>query len=388
MRFCKAVIAGLALKVRREQEAKIHSQLHSNLHTLTLLFPPSDDFRRVFVRDMFVKNNKAAFHHVVYYLLSVLEPDLIKTKITSWPLFSPKQEAQFRGEVMKYVNELNGVYEFANVPLLMTSHLISPGGYKFARFMLKLSQLVMTVVLQKDLNVKVTFLYPLKANKNAQIAKNNLQRLKQKTRQIERETVLLYAECDEYVKWARCEAKKIVEEKKIVKEKLKNHQKTIEKNLKINSIETKTLTDTSFFILAKCLLVEELKSFLFAKEIVLNFNETTRTRILCADAKLNLVVYFATFGKFLATIRLQKPHFSSYDLDSALETASKTNNWLLMLCKVFEEVREKTGRLSGVVEGVLVVNKGSFVCEKNDVLDSNEVLAVPLEDLSPKKIVV
>lgn len=360
----------MALKARREQESKIHAQLHSNLHALTLLSPPSDDFRRVFVKDMFVKNNKAAFQQVVYYLLSMLDPEGVKTKIPSWPIYSPKQEAQFRGEVMKYVNELNVLYEFANVPLIMTSHLISPGGYKFAKFVLKLSQLVMSVVLQRDLEVKITFLYPLKSSKNPEIARNSLGRLKQKSRVIEREVVQTYVNCDLYVKWAHCEAKKIVDEKKAVREKLKDLKYTSNTTISPhNSFDLAAITKKlaySSSILSLCLQVEELKSYLFANEIVLKHS----------DSELNLVEYFTMLSTFLATIRLQKPYFSSYYLKGALETTSKTNTWLLMMCKVFEEVKEKSVRLSEVVEGAMV-RKGGSVCTYNDG-DSNEVLAVPL----------
>ena len=60
--------------------------------------------------------------------------ELLKQKVPTWPLYDVRSENEFRNEVMKYVNELNTIHEDANIPNIATSHLITPGGFKFIKF--------------------------------------------------------------------------------------------------------------------------------------------------------------------------------------------------------------------------------------------------------------
>lgn len=129
------------LKNQREIESDIHEQLYTNILILTFEYPTTKEFNTYFKKDMFVKNNKAAFQHIVHFLLNVLDPQLFKQKII-WPILDGKMETQFRNEVMKFINELNTSNKETGIPLIMTSHLISPGGYKFAEFIFRLSQFV------------------------------------------------------------------------------------------------------------------------------------------------------------------------------------------------------------------------------------------------------
>ncbi|GJQ81882.1 hypothetical protein Trydic_g9907 [Trypoxylus dichotomus] len=123
----------MAFKAQKALEFQVHDALYKNIEILTFFHPPHKDFYDVFKKDMFVKNNKTAFVHIVYFLLRVLNPNLIKSKIASWPVLDIQDERQFRSEVVKYLNELNDLYENANLPNVMPSQLVSPGGFRFAR---------------------------------------------------------------------------------------------------------------------------------------------------------------------------------------------------------------------------------------------------------------
>lgn len=378
------------MKARREEETKIHAQLHANIHALTLLYPPDDEFKRVFQKDMFSKNNKAAFQQIVYYLLHLLEPETIKVKVPSWPIYTPKQEAQFRTEIMKYINELHVLYEYGNVPTIMASHLISPGGYRFAKFVLKLTQLVMSVVLQRlDSGVKATFLFPLKVGKHrVEIVENTLGRIKAKTRRIKISTAQIYGDCEGYVEFAHSEAKKIVEEKKIVRERLKTFSKNNNQIPDVVFTYSLILSDLnldySTKLLNLALEIQKLISYLFDNEIQLTFNKNTllpqniqKHFLRNNNSQIDLGKFFETLTTFISTLRLQKPRFSSHYLTNALERSLKINSWLQLLLRMFDELQERSVRLSASVE--TVVNRNG-----NGVLGDDEVLAVPLVDDSPQ----
>lgn len=139
----------MSLKARHDRENKIHECLYNNLYLLSQTYPTSADFNRIFKPDMFVKSNKAAFHEVVYYLFSILTTEESKEKITTWPPYDIQREKKFRTEVLSYVNELNSMFDYADIPHIMHSSLISPGGFKFTKFMLKLSEFVVFHHLKK-----------------------------------------------------------------------------------------------------------------------------------------------------------------------------------------------------------------------------------------------
>lgn len=387
------IILELSLKARREQELKIHEQLYSNIQLLTLVYPQSEECKRVFVKDMFVKNNKAAFQQIVYYLLNILDPEATKTKIP-WPLLDSKREAQFRNFVIKRINELNSHFDFANIPLLMTSHLISPGGYRFAKFILKLSQLVMSVHLQKDSDVNLTFLFPIRPNKNESTTKACIERLNRRTKQINAETLSMDNECDAYVAMIREESGKILNDKKVVKEKLNilRNNRILCSSFDTESyyVEMSHLNESltySSFILQKCLKLKELMSFLFSDEIVLRFNKDTANipeavlSTVTVGSSINLLSYFEALDRFLAMVRLRRPNLSTFYVDTNLTICSKTNMWLLMICKAYEELTEKCLRLSAAIETNArnLRSKPSFICNFDD-----EVLALPLADTPPK----
>lgn len=188
-------------------EIQYHEELYENLLLLTKVHATTKDFDEIFTEDMFVRNNKAAFHHVIYYLLEVLDADVIKEKIKSWPIFEIRMESKFRAEVLVYINELNTMYENAHIPLIMPSHLIIPGGYKFVKFMLKLSQFVLYQHLSKNIKVQKELLLcgePKKENKS--IIADNLREI---SIVIDGETKIRCKNFQEYRKISRSTATRI-----------------------------------------------------------------------------------------------------------------------------------------------------------------------------------
>ncbi|XP_030760901.1 uncharacterized protein LOC115886013 [Sitophilus oryzae] len=149
-------------KQHKEMEHKVHENLYNNLVLLSHFYPTSKDFDAVFRKDMFVKNNKAAFFQVIHYLLNSIHPEITKQRLTSWPIHDVKCEVRFRNEVIAYINEINSIYPYAHIPTCQASTLISPGGYRFAKFMLKVSQFAIYKHLE---NSDLTgLLYPIKPN--------------------------------------------------------------------------------------------------------------------------------------------------------------------------------------------------------------------------------
>lgn len=325
----------------------MHTQVYLNIYSLTLCYPSTEDFKRVFARDMFIKNNKTAFHQVIYYLLSILDPETIKVKIQSWPIYTPKREAQFRREVITYVKELIAFYEYPDMPLLMASHLISPGGYRFTLFILKLSQMVITVQLRKHFETNIYLLFPISCNKDSSITKRRIDKLKEKVSQIELETVYLHREVDNYVKMARSDASAIKHEKQVVKKKLEESKIRLSKG----SVQTKicpinvfipneSLT-TVVFVLSLCSKIEELCSYLFKNQIILK-NNTTGSQFCVVGNELNFTIYL----KRLTSINLQKTCLNKFLMNNMLAASSETNALLLILCKIFEKLQMKSLELS------------------------------------------
>ena len=92
----------------------------------------------------------------------------------------------FRNKVIAFINNVNAEYPQANIPNLMASHLMSPGDYKFANFILKLSKLVMYEHLRKSEGVKV-MLGPVRPHKNSSVTNIVTRNVKARTLLVERE---------------------------------------------------------------------------------------------------------------------------------------------------------------------------------------------------------
>lgn len=163
------------MKLQKKMENEVHEQLYSNILLLSFSYPVSKDFISYFKKDMFVKNNKAAFQHVVHFLVNILEPHFFELK-SIWPILDVKMESKFRNEVIKFIKELNLSNKETGIPLIMTSHLISPGGYQFAKFVFKLSQFVLSEHIKKDSNY-ANLILPPAINKDYNISSEQVNNL-------------------------------------------------------------------------------------------------------------------------------------------------------------------------------------------------------------------
>ncbi|CAG9856587.1 unnamed protein product [Phyllotreta striolata] len=126
-----------------------HEILYNQIRLLTQFYPPTPAFNLVFKKD-FSKSNKAnEIYEVVYYLLNILDPVMTKKKLPSWPLISRDDEINFKKELLEYINSLNDLYEYANIPNIMLTHVILPTkSSRFMECMLLLTRLVLSEVLR------------------------------------------------------------------------------------------------------------------------------------------------------------------------------------------------------------------------------------------------
>jgi len=105
----------------------VHKLIHCNLQHLHLLHPAP----YTFTEGMFKVPNKKGFENTMHYLLSIVDPAKC-AKMIPWPLTDKKVESQFRASVKTFLMEINTDYAEANLPKIVPSFLMNPGGDKFA----------------------------------------------------------------------------------------------------------------------------------------------------------------------------------------------------------------------------------------------------------------
>lgn len=130
---------------------EVYSLLNENLSLLTELQPPSkvkpQPLKLTLSKTTFIKPNKAAFNDTVYYLLYCINTDLTEKLI--WPIIHSKDEHQFRNDLTSCLIKINALYKGCDIPITPSSQFASPGGYKIAYLLFKMSQLAMVQLLQK-----------------------------------------------------------------------------------------------------------------------------------------------------------------------------------------------------------------------------------------------
>lgn len=192
-----------------EKISKVHDELYENLLLLTKVYPAGNKMEGMLKKDMFKKNNKAASHEVLYYLLKVADPQLVQDTITTWPPYDIKRETKFRREVLQCFEEVRSRHH-ADLPNIMASHLISPGGYKFAHFIYKLSQLVMFQHLKKT-EAENILRIPKKYSKFTPLMYKNIKSL---TDSAEREVTDCLEEHEKYYADSLALSRKILDNRK------------------------------------------------------------------------------------------------------------------------------------------------------------------------------
>ncbi|XP_077994466.1 HAUS augmin-like complex subunit 6 [Glandiceps talaboti] len=99
--------------------------------------------RTPFTSDMFAVPNKKAFEVVMYFLLQRLNPSMAKEQFRDcWPVNDRKKEQQFRKAVNSWLTHISTEDSDANLPRIVPSMFLSPGGDKFYHLLLHLSTYV------------------------------------------------------------------------------------------------------------------------------------------------------------------------------------------------------------------------------------------------------
>ncbi|XP_055849028.1 augmin complex subunit dgt6 isoform X2 [Episyrphus balteatus] len=132
----------------KAEEKEFGEKLHTKLTVLTTLIqPPTEDFKKCFVPDMFLKPNQKAFFHVMHYLFTLLDPLEFKKRFY-WPIADKKSEANFRSSTVQYLMHLNEKHnlQWANVKSYL---VVMPGGMKFIVFLLDLVDFIVKELIKQ-----------------------------------------------------------------------------------------------------------------------------------------------------------------------------------------------------------------------------------------------
>lgn len=95
-----------------------------------------------------MKPNKAAFHHVVHYLLVIINAASFRKRFR-WPILSLADESDFRTQSISYFNECQSTFKWNFGPFKMQTVLF-PGGIELMKIIVELSKLAMNAVLKQN----------------------------------------------------------------------------------------------------------------------------------------------------------------------------------------------------------------------------------------------
>lgn len=375
----------MALKTQKLLEIQVNETIHKNISVLTYFYPPHKDFWDVFKKDMFVKNNKSAFIHVVYYLLHVLNPDVIKENIPSWPVLDVSYERQFRLEVMKYLNKLNDIYENANMPSIMASQLVSPGGLRFAKYILKLSILVMRQSLLDDVDLNRKMLVRNNVHKNGSKTEKHIKKIEVLTLHINQGTKKTTLDFHNNYMKLKDKADIIIKKLKDIKIKVPSLQQKLKDLKSQEDSDASLIFDEKFNLLmenlskvktrcdelTKC---KDLLDYLTKGELVLQ-NESSQ--------ELDLMVLFEKFNMQMEKRCLEMENLTDLQLDSYMEKFTNCNELLSQIKSNMDDVHKEWINLSAEVKKAAVCPK--IALEKPNLfpvaLSSRDstVLAEPLD---------
>ncbi|XP_023025775.2 uncharacterized protein [Leptinotarsa decemlineata] len=394
------------LRQYKENENRIHDQLYDNLCALKYFYQPSQDFKRIFKKDMFVKNNKAAFYEVAYYLLDILNPELTRQKLSTWPPYEIRRENKFRSEILQYINELNSIYENADIPHIMPSHLISPGGSKFTKFMLKLSQLVVYEHLRKT-KESALFACP-KPNKNAIMTRVTINNMKTATFKIENSTSNYLIKYENQYKKVKEQAQSLVTDladlndkigearKKLLltKEEFRNKYplypdiKFLKENIKHLENEWDMLKQINHLFLES----KELLSYLTSNNSLLEYNkeEIKKPNILLHSITnndpLNFPLMFQSLNIFIEEKSMVLSNFTPSFIKETTEKSQKLNNKLSLLEQELLDRKLQTQCLTSELQDIVkLIEQLILVPGKMEptINLSDEMFGIqPLEDYS------
>ncbi|XP_055634718.1 augmin complex subunit dgt6 [Toxorhynchites rutilus septentrionalis] len=128
-------------------EEQLDAAIFYCLNALSKRYSPSDQFRAVFVKGMFLKPNTKAFIHVLHFLFNIYDAKEFRKRFY-WPIFDKNAESAFRSSTVEYVNSLvdRGKLEMEKIK---AHTVVLPGGAKFMKFLLVLIKFVLSEDLRK-----------------------------------------------------------------------------------------------------------------------------------------------------------------------------------------------------------------------------------------------
>lgn len=303
----------------KDRENHLHEIIYESLSVLTLIYPTSADFKDKFKPGMFKKNNQPGSQQVLYFLLSIIDQEQIHERITCWPT-DVRQESKFRVEVMRFYAHLQEKYADFGLQTLLSSHLITPGGYKFAKFIQKLSDLAMYVHLTKG-GKRREILFRAKPGKDAEMTSDMVNGLKVATKNIMVDVAKVYEEHESVNREYDSELETI--EQKLLGVKIKIHELNKRDLSTVNTLEDefqksgaenyedwlKSDIQTRLAKIAKTAgKFEEctkVTNYLISKDNTLIYNKANHissdflVNVVDSDDKFNLINFFETFSKYL-----------------------------------------------------------------------------------------
>lgn len=361
----------MALKMQKELEMKLHEEFYKNVYILTLRYPPSDAFAKVFKKDMFVKNNKVGSQQAIYYLLEILDKSILKQKIKTWPIYNPCSEFEFRKEILKYINEINTIYEDADIPTITKSQLISPGGFKFIKFMFKLSRFILYLHLQRNHSIYPNLTLPLKVSKKESVTKQNIYRMSNVANAINKTTYGLINNFEKIHEVVLKESKTLLLEISYMNDIIEEYRTKLE-----------VLRQKALDIHEETIASEELlKKLRFLKLVKEKFEQC---QLLCSYLKDPLKLKYDKQHNLLNTIQIT---------DDTLDLIELLKNVIVVSDRKYLEVKPVTSdnlrmevhrftklnnRLGDMLEDVKSIYKEAL--ELSEKLQKDAELAVPLSD--------
>nr|XP_019529155.2 augmin complex subunit dgt6 [Aedes albopictus] len=121
-------------------EEQLDAAIFHCLTVLTKRHAPSEQFRTVFAKGMFLKPNTKAFIHVLHFLFNAYDSKEFRKRFY-WPIFDKNAESAFRSSTVEYVNHLveRGKLDMEKIK---AHTVVLPGGLKFMKFLLVLIRFV------------------------------------------------------------------------------------------------------------------------------------------------------------------------------------------------------------------------------------------------------
>ncbi|KAJ8030083.1 HAUS augmin-like complex subunit 6 [Holothuria leucospilota] len=114
-----------------------------------------DKYNIPFTKDMFSLPNKKGFEVVMHFLFERLNAAMTQERFRHcWPILDKKQEQNFRKTISAWLTEISKEDEDANLPRIVPSLFMSPGGDKFYTLLFYFTNFVMLKITKNEYGVK------------------------------------------------------------------------------------------------------------------------------------------------------------------------------------------------------------------------------------------